>query len=210
MFWYQYLSLICLLICLTACFWHFFRLIRLGKPKDLSKSSGNVLKAEVYSYTGAMMPNKKESAYLHLPTFSLGIFFHIGTFLGLLLFILSFFFIPEEIPYWLTIALSVILLLGAVSGLSLLIKRIVLKKMRELSNFDDYLSNFFTTTFQVASLIYLIIGHNFAMPYYILSSLLLLYLPVGKLRHVIYFFAARYQLGFFYGWRNSWPPQKAS
>jgi hypothetical protein len=30
-------------------------------------------------------------------------------------------------------------------------------------------------------------------------------MPLGKLRHVVYYFAARYHLGFFYGWRNVWP-----
>lgn len=210
MIWYQYLSLACLIVCFVACLWHFIRLIRLGKPKDLSKKSGNIAKAEIYSYTGAMMPNKKESAYLHIPSFTLGIFFHIGTLIGILLFILSFFFIPEVVPCWLTTILSIILLVGAISGLSLLIKRIIVKKMRELSNADDFLSNFLTTLFQAISLIYLVIGSNFATPYYLVVSLLLLYIPVGKLRHVIYFFAARYHLGFFYGWRNSWPPQKAN
>ena len=33
-------------------------------------------------------------------------------------------------------------------------------------------------------------------------------MTVGKLKHVVYFFAARYHLGFFYGWRNVWPPHK--
>jgi hypothetical protein len=43
--------------------------------------------------------------------------------------------------------------------------------------------------------------------YFIAISLLFLYFPLGKLKHAIYFFAARYQLGFFYGWRGVWPPQ---
>ena len=30
-------------------------------------------------------------------------------------------------------------------------------------------------------------------------------MPLGKLRHAVYYFAARYHLGFFYGWRNVWP-----
>jgi len=41
--------------------------------------------------------------------------------------------------------------------------------------------------------------------YYISSILLFLYMPLGKLRHAVYYFAARYHLGFFYGWRNVWP-----
>ncbi|MDR2011027.1 MAG: hypothetical protein LBQ22_11180 [Bacteroidales bacterium] len=210
MYWFQYLSLGCLSICILTLLWHFFRLIKLGKPKDLSEKSGNIPKAEMYSYTIAMMPTNKETAYLHIPTFTLGMLFHIGTFAGFILFVTWFFVNPEQFPYWLTICSSIILAIGAVSGISLFVKRILFKKMRELSNPDDFLSNIFTTLFQVATLAYLMLGYDFAIPYYIITSMLLLYLPVGKLRHVVYFFAARYHLGFFYGWRNSWPPQKTS
>jgi hypothetical protein len=36
----------------------------------------------------------------------------------------------------------------------------------------------------------------------------MLYIPAGKLRHTVYFFAARYHLGYFFGWRGVWPPGK--
>ncbi|MDR0604575.1 MAG: hypothetical protein LBG80_09765 [Bacteroidales bacterium] len=211
--WYQYLGLACLIICISACLWHFFRLIRLGKPKDLSKKSGNVFRAEAYSYTIAMLPNQKESVYLHFPTFIAGILFHIGTFISLFLFIVFFFVHPEWFREWFVLALalllvSLFLVVSAVSGITLLFKRLFLKKIRTLSTIDDYLSNFFTTLFQVFTAVYLIFPNEVATYYYIFASILLLYLPVGKLRHAVYFFAARYQLGFFYGWRNSWPPKK--
>jgi nitrate reductase gamma subunit len=41
--------------------------------------------------------------------------------------------------------------------------------------------------------------------YFLHFTLLMLYVPVGKLRHLLYFFAARYHLGFFYGRRGVWP-----
>ena len=44
--------------------------------------------------------------------------------------------------------------------------------------------------------------------YYIITTILLLYMPVGKLKHLVYYFSARYHLGFFYGWRNVWPQKK--
>jgi len=46
------------------------------------------------------------------------------------------------------------------------------------------------------------------LAYNITATILFLYLPFGKLKHVVYYFAARYHLGFFYGWRNTWPPRK--
>lgn len=213
MYWYQYMALGCLAICFFALLWHFVRLVRLGKPKDLSSKSGSIAKAEVYSYTTAMLPNQKESAYLHIPTFTAGIFFHIGTFIALALFVVFFFAGPELFRKWLILAILMLLMLlglalGAFSGFILLLKRMFSKKLRTLSTLDDYLSNFLTTLFQIFTGFYLMFGDIFAPYYYIVASIILLYIPVGKLRHVVYFFAARYQLGFFYGWRNSWPPKK--
>jgi nitrate reductase gamma subunit len=216
MYWYQYLSLVCLSVCLSACLWHFFRLVRLGKPKDLSKKSGNVTKAVIYSNTTAMLPNKKESAYLHLPTYTAGILFHIGIFISLLLFVFTFF---NKIGiwlfayWWIPICIICFLLISFSCGLFLFFKRLFSKKIRHLSNLDDYFSEIIVTLFQFATML-LLLFTTFQLPhyfyivclYYVIASLLFLYLPLGKLKHVVYFFAARYQLGFFYGWRNSWPP----
>lgn len=210
---YQYIALACLTICFFACLWHFIRLVRLGKPKDLSQKSGSVARAGIYSYTTAMLPNQKESAYLHIPTFTTGVLFHIGIFISLVLFVVFFFAGTELFRQWLILAILMLLMLiglalGALSGFILFLKRMFSKKLRALSTIDDYLSNFLTTLFQIFTGFYLIFGDMFATYYYIVASILLLYIPVGKLRHVVYFFAARYQLGFFYGWRNSWPPKK--
>ena len=215
MYWYQYMALACMGICIIACFWHFFRLIRLGKPKDLSQKSGNLAKAEIYSYTTAMLPNKKESAYLHIPTFTAGMLFHIGTFVSLLLFVLFLFvdldFFREYLPLAVLLLLLLVgLVVSSLCGFGLLLKRIFSNKLRALSSLDDYLSSFLTILFQVFTGFYLVFGDFAAIPYYISASILLLYLPVGKLRHAVYFFAARYQLGWFYGWRNSWPPSSSS
>jgi cation transport ATPase len=179
----------------------------LGKPKDLSKKSGNIAEAELYSYTTAMMPNNKETAYLHIPTFISGIFLHIGTFISLLLFIIFYFIEPNLFPCWLIWASSAVLIIASCFGIALFIKRLALKKLRELSTIDDFISNLLATSFQIFTAIYFILGIPVEIYYYILASILLLYLPVGKLRHVVYFFAARYHLGFFYGWRNAWPPK---
>ena len=211
MYWYHYLGLSSLGLCLGACLWHLFRLIQLGKPKDLSKKSGNIARAEIYSFTKAMLPMQKESAYLHVPTYAAGLFFHAGSFSSLLLFLVFFFVNPASFLGHLTLKILVlllafVLLIGIICGCSLFFKRLFSKKMRYLSTLDDYLSCFLTTIFQVFTVLYLVLGDNFAAYYYTLASILLLYIPVGKLRHIVYFFAARYHLGFFYGWRNSWPP----
>lgn len=207
----QIISLVALAFCFVMMLSHFVRIVRLGKPKDFSVKSGSVAKGVAYANTVAMMPANKESAYMHLPTYAAGIIYHLGTFLSLLLFVLSLFNLNTYYPQWLSLAMAACLLVSGVCGTVLLIKRFVNKNLHSLANPDDYLSNFFTTLLHFATACYLAFaGCCCSVPYiyYISATLLLVYMPFGKLRHVVYYFAARYHLGFFYGWRNVWPPKE--
>ncbi|MEE4214221.1 MAG: hypothetical protein V2I34_04090 [Bacteroidales bacterium] len=205
MHWYIIVSIAALLICLFSCLYHFARLMRLGRPGDFSRKTGNTTRAIKYSFTGAMSPGKKESAYLHLPTYTAGLIYHTGTFLAIILF---FFLLARfEAGTAATYIFSAILLAGALSGTGILIKRMAVSKLRNLSCADDYISNILVTAFQYVSILELT-GLVPEAVYFMTASLLLIYVPLGKLRHLVYFFAARYQLGFFYGWRNAWPPSK--
>ncbi len=200
-------------LCVAAFIFHFIRIVRLGAPKDYSEKSGDVGKAVLYSNTAAMLPTQKESAYLHLPSFTLGILLHLATFLSILVYFFSFFpFFTRWLltDQWIHYVAALFILTGAISGISLFIKRLINKTLRGLSNLDDYLSNGLTTLFQVMTLFYLLLPVNSTVNtlYYIAAIILLLYMPLGKLKHVLYYFSARYHLGFFYGWRNVWPPKK--
>jgi len=86
-------------------------------------------------------------------------------------------------------------------------KRIFNKGLRALSLPDDYISNGLVTLFLLASSV-LFWGKMPVALYFILSALLLFWLPIGKTRHLLYFFAARFHLGFFYGRRGAWPVNK--
>jgi len=229
--YFIYVSYIALLFCLTMCFTHFLRLIKLGAPKDLSEKSGNVAAGVLYSNTKAMSPKGKESAYKHLPTFTAGVLLHIGSFIALLCFIIlifdlftsnavsSFFFQHTLISSLVVLCL----LVSSCCGTGLIIKRLVSKKLRPISNADDYISTGLVTLFHLVSALlfvaYAFHGnfHQYFSPethsaivcaYFFAATLLFLYLPFGKLRHVVYYFAARYHLGFFYGRRGTWPPEK--
>lgn len=210
MYWYQWISLAALVYCSLLLSSRFTGLLKRGAPKDLSEKSGNVGKAVLYSYTAAMSPANKESAYLHLPTFTAGLFFHAGTFLSILLFLWFILnsFLSIEIPPLLSQILSAVLFITAASGLSIFIKRAVKKELREMSGFDDYFSNGITTLVQFFTALYLLFPGAAAM-YYIATALFFLWLPSGKTKHLLYFFLARYHLGFFYGWRGTWPPKPA-
>jgi len=217
--WYQWMALAALGICVIICLMHFIRLIRYGKPTDYSRPVGKTGGAIRYAFTKAMSPAKKESAFLHLPTYTAGLFYHMGTFLSLLLF---FFFISGVFPQgWLSYAIASFLCISSISGISILVKRIVKKQIRYLSNPDDFISNLLVTLFQISTISILlsttVLQSNSPIvqlsnrptvqpAYYLIFTLLMLYIPVGKLRHTVYFFAARYHLGYFFGWRGVWPP----
>jgi len=184
----------------------------MGSPKDLSKREGDIKGAVLYSFVKAMAPGNKESAYLHLPTYTAGIIYHIGTFLTLLLFIvfmvMTIFGI--EIPFNLsflthfTLIIAGILFFTSLSGLLILAKRVVNKELRSLSGPDDYLSNIITTLTQLVTAFFMIFS-TAKVVYFVIMTLFFLWLPVGKTKHLMYFFFARYHLGFFYGWRGTWP-----
>ena len=204
--WFHWISLAALAYCLLALLYHIAKLIKLGSPKDYARAAGSVGDGIRYSFTGAMSPKKKESAYLHLPTYTAGLFYHGGTFLAILIFIISFFRV--EYPDWLVYVFAGILLVSSISGYGILIKRLSKSIMRKLSNPDDYISNFLVSGFQLMTAWFLLSVSDIRIYYYLLSSVLLLYIPVGKLKHMVYFFAARYHLGWFYGSRGTWPPKR--
>lgn len=201
---YQIIAFTAFLFCFISLSYHFFRLVRLGMPNDYARKIGDLKTAIPYSFTGAMNPLKKESAYLHFPTYTAGILYHIGTFISIALF---FFFIFDSIfPDTFKWILICVLFVASVSGLGIFLKRILLNKLRFLSNPDDYISNLLVTVFQILTLI-MLLYNSFSPYYYICAGLLFLYIPLGKLRHVLYFFAARFHLGFYYGWRGVWSPK---
>lgn len=208
--WYQWLSIAALAYCTLAFIYRFIRLITMGVPKDLSQKSGNVANAVIYAYTAAMSPNNKESAYLHLPTFTLGIFFHLGTFLaiGIFFWLIIDSFLGIGTPQIITHLLCAACLITSLCGFAILIKRGAKKELRELSGFDDYFSNSITSLVQLFTALYFLFP-QLAVTYYILVALLFLWMPTGKTKHVLYFFFARYHLGFFYGWRGTWPVKHA-
>ncbi len=203
--WYFWLATASLAICLAGCFYHFIKLIRLGKPKDYSKKSGSPTAGIIYSFTSAMNPANKESAFMHLPTYVAGVIYHIGTFIAIALFFVFLFI--KSLNEVITLPLTALMFISAACGIAILFKRLFDKKLKRLSNPDDYISNLLVTAFQVATGIMLLMPQIYPA-YLVTVSLLMLYLPVGKLKHAIYFFAARYHIGYFYGWRNVWRTAK--
>lgn len=206
---FQIIAIAAACFCLCGLLVHFIHIVRLGKPNDMSEKSGDTTKGIVYANTTAMLPQNKESAYLHLPGYAAGMLFHIGIFTSFLVFLLSFFpFFNRWIEVsTLRLIIAAVLAVTCLSGYILLFRRALSKDLKGLSTPDDFISNALTSTFQLFTLLHLVRPINGVVTalYYIACALLFLYMPFGKLRHAVYYFAARYHLGFFYGWRNVWP-----
>jgi len=151
-----------------------------------------------YAFTKAMSPGAKESVREHLPSYVAGMFYHAGIFtaLCLLVVVLCGFSLPGPVH----LLSRSLLALGAMGGLSLLLKRVFTKELRGLSHPDDFLANFLTTIFVALALA------GPGTPWLLSAILLLLYVPLGKIRHCLFFFVARRHLGVFFGRRGVFPP----
>ena len=203
MTWYQWIFWISLAATGVLTGVKLIRLVRRGSPPDLALPKGPVRPAIRYAFTGAMNPKAKESAYLHWPTYIAGIAYHIGTFLalGVAVLVVSGVVLPDTPAK----ASAILLLISGGCGAAILVKRIVKPALRALSGPDDYLSNILVTGFQVLTAGMLITNLPEAA-WYLWTAVLLAAIPLGKLKHSFYFFAARRQLGIFFGRRGVWPP----
>ncbi|MCP4709310.1 MAG: hypothetical protein GY869_11845 [Planctomycetes bacterium] len=202
---YHWILLISGLVCAVAGLFLWLQILKSAGTRDPSEAKGKALPAVLYSLTAAMSPLKKESARHHLLTYCAGMFFHAGIFLSFFWLILQFFDV-SLIPMIAT-ASAVIIFLSAVCGVVILIKRIISPKMRYFSNPDDYFSNLIVTGFLILMGLSLLLD-GLQSVLFIYTGVLLLYVPLGKLRHAIYFVLTRTYLGLFYGKRGVWPKNR--
>ena len=148
------------------------------------------------------MPWAKESAAKHLPTFLAGIVYHTG--IGAAGFLLLAELIDLNLSPVLTQAIRGALAAGLLCGLGLLIKRIALSYMRFISCPDDYLSNLLVNLLLAAAL--LTTYSPVMQPVFFWSAIALsLYIPLGKIRHCMFFFYTRILFGAFFGRRGVLP-----
>ena len=202
---YHWICLAGFAVCLLSCLYHFVRIVGSGIPLDNARAKGKIRPAVIYSFTRGMSPKKKETAFLHLPTYFAGLLFHLGTFLGFAWLVLLFFGVSlyPTIHYISAIFLAA----TGITGLGILVKRVFNKNMKSLSNLDDYISNLLVSGCHLVLAVTLLQPETISI-LLIYSTILFLYIPLGKLRHMVYFFTSRFHLGVFYGRRGTWPIKK--
>jgi hypothetical protein len=171
--------------------WIFQLLSRKGVC-DPSPGKGYDKLGVLYAFTLGMLPWKKESARLHWLVYIRGISFHIGIFSGILLLILNIFNV--RFPAALGLVLSVLMWIGVISGLTAIISRAVDPKLRGISRPDDYVSPALISIFMLTGALSAVslLGSDY---FYIVASVVSLYLPWSKVRHCVYFFFLRGNIG---------------
>ncbi len=167
-------------------------------PVDRSPAKGSARSGVLYAFTLGMMPWAKESTRRHRWAYLRGIGFHLGIFAGLLAFLAS----PgwSKLPSFVLTGLAVLTSLGAILGAAGTGMRLVERNLRRISTPDDHASVLLVTAFLAATSAAL--ARPAWMPAMFLSgAVMLVYAPLGKIRHCIYFFLSRLFFGLFLGRR---------
>jgi len=175
---------------------------RRALPTDKSPVKGDISHGITYAFTAGMMPWAKESTRIHMLAYLRGIGFHIGIFTAIGAVILSplWGFLPAWIHTLLVIVLGMGALLGAAGGGM----RIVEHNLRGLSLPDDHFAVWLTTLFITVAGLGLV-NEAFVIPMYALAAITFVYVPLGKIRHCLYFFFSRMFFGKFFGRRAVFP-----
>lgn len=175
---------------------------RRALPIDKSPVKGNIPHGIAYAFTTGMMPWAKESTRIHLIAYLRGIGFHIGIFAAIGTVILSplWGFLPPLLSSTLFWVLIPGALLGAAGGLM----RLAEHNLRGLSLPDDHFAVWLTTLFIAVTGLGLVF-EAFVVPMYIVSAVTFAYIPLGKIRHCMYFFFSRTFFGKFFGRRAVFP-----
>jgi hypothetical protein len=181
----------------------YLKTIKRPLPADRSPVKGSPTHGITYAFTAGMMPWSKESTRIHMLAYLRGIGFHIGIFTALGVFLISPFW--AFLPGFLTTI--VVLTRGAVLGAAGGIMRIAEHNLRGLSVPDDHFAVWLVTIF-IASSALAMWSTSFLVPFYIITAVTLIYMPLGKIRHCLYFFFSRIFYGKFFGRRAVFPHPK--
>jgi len=173
-----------------------------GKKSLFAEPGGDWKKGVAYAFAKGMMPWEKESARKHILTYLAGFLYHFGIFSGLIALFVSVFSIP--IPPPLLLFLQILIGSGLICGAGLFIKRIFMGYMRQISCPDDFLANIIVDAFLLFSFLN-ISAPGYRTVLYTSAILMFVYMPLGKIRHCIFFFYSRILFGCFFGRRGVFP-----
>ncbi len=201
----QTLDSLTLLVFPYALIWFFVLLalrtavvLRRGYKFELGAPKGSPRRGILYSLTFSMLPWKKDSTRRHPWTYAAGMGMHLGVFLTVLF---AFGRRLGSWPEWLLPVFGAAALVGFASALGLFVKRSTRSYMRPISNPDDFVANLLVQLYLLAG------GLTAFLPavnplWRLAAILLLLYVPLGKIYHMLLFFVSRALFGLQFGRRG--------
>lgn len=171
-------------------------------PVDRAPVRGDPARGMLYAFTLGMAPWTKESTRIHAAAYLRGVGFHVAIFAGLI--------VTAGMPFWAAIpsavrgVAAVVLGIGALLGVAGSVMRLREPHLRALSTADDHVSIWLVTAFLVAAVLALWQA-RFAPLLYLSAGAMLAYIPLGKIRHCMYFFFTKGSFGRFAGRRGVLP-----
>lgn len=178
------------------------RTFAFGQKPTFAHPQGSRLSGIVYALGQGMLPWEKETAAKHIWTYIGGILYHIGILMAFMF--LATVLLHISLPAILLHVMRILLLIGLVSGVALLIKRMLKPHMRLLSDGDDYLANILVD-FLLLSALVTTFAETVFVPFAVIAIIIFIYIPFGKIRHCVFFFYSRVIFGDFFGKRGVLP-----
>lgn len=179
---------------------------RRALPADRSPLKGNPQHGIAYAFTKGMMPWAKEATRIHAIAYLRGIGFHIGIFTAIGALLVSPFW--NLLPPLLSLILICVLTIGSFLGAAGGLLRILEHNLRGLSLPDDHFAVWLVSVWMAVAAL-AVMNSAAVIPFYILSAFTLAYIPLGKIRHCLYFFFSRIFFGKFFGRRAVFPHPEA-
>jgi len=198
----QILAISAVVFSLSAFAFRLRKFTQLAVPRDRSPLKGDPQAGINYALTLGMMPWAKESTRRHAVAYLRGVGFHLVVFLVLALFLASPWL--GFLPIVLRSFLAIICGIGSILALWGFLARFIDHGLRVLSTPDDYFAVILVSLF-LASAAAMLADSAFLPLFYLASALTLIYMPLGKIRHCIYFAFSRIFFGRFFGRRAVLP-----
>lgn len=173
----------------------------LNRPfkKDLARERGSSWRGILFAFTLGMAPWEKESTRIHWMAYLRGIFFHVGIFMSFGVLLASPWL--DQLPDWLIWVALIVTGLGAVFGFAGIFMRLAGPNERALSLPDDYASVFLSSLFITLAFTALL-WRPILPAFYVVTGILAAYIPLGKIRHCVYFFYSKFFFGLGFGRRG--------
>jgi nitrate reductase gamma subunit len=190
------------LFCIVLLMVLVLRTFTFGRKPSYAHPKGSTTSGIVYAFSQGMLPWEKETASRHIWTYIGGILYHIGILMAFLF--LAGTLLRISLSTALLQLMRIMLLIGLVSGVALLIKRIFRPHMKLLSDGDDYLANIIVDFLLLSALVTTFAEAMF-VPFAVIAIIIFIYIPFGKIRHCVFFFYSRVLFGDFFGKRGVLP-----